>query len=343
MSLTLRRHVLLLILLLGLLVGCGGHRSASPPGPTGPLPPSTRPRVLAAPVRAVHVVLRRLTLERARWLVRLARQEGFNTVIAQVTDGVQLDHAPWTPLPDAWTLAEFVRWITYAKQQGLEVIPELKLLTHQQKFVRDPALLWNRETYDPRNPEVYRRVFAVIDELLTLLHPQAFHIGHDEVFGHREPATSNMLPAHLYLQDVRRLHAWLTQRGVAVWMWGDMLISPDEFPGMDTTYLHGGAPGYGRALRRQLPRDMTICDWHYTDTQTTFPSLARFAAEGFSVLGTVWKKPATVQQLSRYAAQHGARGMIVGTFSHVQRGEWDVVTRIVQQAGLAFRQAFPDP
>lgn len=54
-----------------------------------------------------------------------------------------------------------------------------------------------------------------------------------------------MIPAELFVQDVRRLHAYLTDKGVATWMWADMLLSPTEFresrPGIFTAWPTGTA------------------------------------------------------------------------------------------------------
>lgn len=125
-------------------------------------------------------------------------------------------------------------------------------------------------------------------------------------------------------------------------MWGDMLISPDEFPEMLGRHLHGTLPGYGKAMREKLPKDIVICDWHYFDTQKDFPSLAAFKREGFRVLGATWKKDDTTANFSRYAAAHGADGMIATTWFHVQRKEWDIVDKIIDTSGKIFMKDFPD-
>jgi hypothetical protein len=146
----------------------------------------------------------------------------------------------------------------------------------------------------------------------------------------------------LFLKDVLILNEHLKKKGIQTWMWGDMLISPDEVPSMKPEQMHGSMAGYGKALRDKLPRDIVICDWHYLDDQPYFPSLYMFRQEGFKVIGTTWKKEKTIHNFSLYAAKHGAEGMIATTWSHVQRKEWDVVERIIRESGEAFRKDFPD-
>jgi len=46
-------------------------------------------------VRAWHFVLRAVPLDRAYWMVDQAHTAGFNTVVVTVTDGVNLQNAPW--------------------------------------------------------------------------------------------------------------------------------------------------------------------------------------------------------------------------------------------------------
>ncbi len=302
------------------------------------------------PCRVFHFVLGELEPERARWMVKEARGEGFNAVQVLITSGVQMENAPWVPRSDAWTKAEFVAWVRETRAQGMEVIPELALLTHQGMFFQDrqPDLMYNRTTYDPRKEETYKRVVALLDEVVATIQPKAIHIGHDEVAGYNMNLGENwlglgdkMLPADLFLKDILRIHGYLKTRGIDVWMWGDMLVTPDEFPGMAARSLHGSRPGYGKPLRDRLPREIVICDWHYFDTQADFPSLMAMQKEGFRVIGATWKKEETIHNFTRYAAQHGAYGMMATTWLHVQNKEWDVVERIIRESGKTFRRFFP--
>jgi len=300
-------------------------------------------------IRAWHCVLRGVPVEAARRMVDKAASAGFNVVQVQVTDGVSLEASPWRPGRNAWTKAEFSAWIAYAREKGLSIVPELKLLTHQEKFLqgRFSDLMYNRSTYDPRQHEVYERVFPVIDEVIALTEPEAVHIGHDEVAGYKPYSAKKwlndgeeMLPASLFLKDIERLHEFLKSRGVDTWMWGDMLISPQEFPQMSDRPLHGIAPGYGKALRERLPREIVICDWHYSDDQEEFPSLSTMQEEGFRVIGATWQKETTIRNFSRFAASRGAYGMMATSWSPVQKGEWSVVDRIIDESGRAFMTAF---
>lgn len=309
------------------------------------------------PIRALHMVLRNVTVEDARSRVDLAVASGFNTLVLALSDGVTFRSYPGKPFTDAWSVVDLQRVVAHARSRGLEVVPEIKFLTHQEKFLQGkyPELMFNARTANPQLETVQAIQRAYLDEVIGALHPRAIHIGHDEAAGHnlrkkwlpgvrvgKLPKDHSMLPADLFLKSVLGLHGYLKEKGVETWMWGDMLISPDEFPGMFERHLHGTVGGYGKPLRARLPRDIVICDWHYFDKQKDFPSLARMEQEGFRVIGATWKSENTIRNFSQYAAEHGAHGMMATTWFHVQRKEWDIVDGIIRMSGEAFLKDFPD-
>lgn len=300
-------------------------------------------------MRALHMVARNVAPKTIYRLIDEARAAGMNALIIQLADGVRLNSLVKVAREDAWSRETLQDIAIYAQQNGLQIIPELKLLTHQQNLLKDayPQLMFNRLTYDPQNPAVYDTVLPVIDEVVDLLKPTAVHIGHDEAIGwnrrHMKKKLApgeGMLPSEDFLASVNYLHAYLSQMGIETWMWGDMLIAPDEFPEMLDRHLHGGANGYAQ-IRSKIPKDVVICDWHYFDKQPEFPSSQAFAASGHKVLGATWKNAETTQNFSRYIANMPANGegMIATTWFHVQRQEWDLVSNIIKTSGEAFWNA----
>lgn len=298
-------------------------------------------------IRIMHFVLAgTVPLERARGLVNEAQAAGFTAMQVLLTDGVQFDHAPWTPTKSAWTKAEFLSWVAYARAHGLDVIPEVKLLTHQELFFQKhyPHLMFNTVSYDPRKDETYTAVFAFLDEVIDALHPKAIHIGHDEAFGWTVGQVSKwlklgevMVPAELFVRDVRRIHAYFAGKGISTWMWADMLLSPVEFPGIPARNLHGAADGYGKPTRDQLPRDIVMCEWHYGEEHAQFPSMGVLQDEGFRVIGATWKREATMRSFSRYALSRHAYGLMATTWFHVQQNDTELVSWIIQASGALFR------
>ncbi|NVK20920.1 MAG: family 20 glycosylhydrolase [Kangiellaceae bacterium] len=292
-----------------------------------------------------HFVFRNIVLEDAMKISSMAKQNGYTHIVTLVTDGVELNNAPWKLSKKYVNRSEFKEWISYTKSLGLEIIPELKLLTHQEKFLQDyhPQFLYNDVTYNP-NSEVYSEiVFPLINELIELLEPKALHIGHDEAAGHSKYSKNKWLgddqkiiPADLFVQDVIRLHDYLKSKNIKTWIWGDMLISQKEFPKMLKKHLHGNLFGYGKPLRDQLPRDLVVCDWHYWDEQIDFPTVKTLKSEGFNVIGTTWESEDTTNNFTDYALKNGALGMISSSWFYIQNGDWDTVEKIMKESSAIY-------
>jgi hypothetical protein len=304
------------------------------------------------PIRALHVVVKNVSLPDMRRIIDQAHEHHFNMLVLGVFNAVRFDSMPLgkEKVP-TWSVPEFVEVVEYARSKGLDVVPELKLLSHQEHFFAKyrPDLLFNATTYEPRNPEVYAQVYKVLDEIIRLVKPRAIHIGHDEVAGFNAYTEKKwlgrgrvMLPAHLFLEDVKRLHAYLENKGVETWMWGDMLSSPDEYPELKRKSLHGTKLRYGPELRKKLPKSIVICDYRYGDDLDEFPTSRTFVNEGFRVIGTTFKRFETTEKFSHFASRNGLEGMIATTWFHVQKKNWDDVGEIIRTSGRIFNKDFPD-
>lgn len=297
-------------------------------------------------IRALHLVLMKgLKSEDMKEQIRLARFGHYNTLIIMIKDNVRFDTMEQLASKDALTKEEFLNIVNFAKENGLDVIPEIKLLTHQEKLLKKlyPHLMYNMATYDPRNKDTYEIILPMIDEVIDLVNPKALHIGHDEVAGLTEISKEiwlqdgeNPLPYDLFYEDVQFLYDYLKNRGIKTWMWGDMLIAPHEFPNMLAKHLHG-VQGYA-SLRGKIPKDIVICDWHYFDKQTEFPSALSFAKAGHKVLGVTWKNNVTTKNFSYYIANMpiNAEGMIATTWLGALRGDINTFKKIIQTSANTF-------
>jgi hypothetical protein len=302
-------------------------------------------------VRALHFILKRISLKTGMLLIDKARLARFNTIIVGVADAVDIRPDIVPPRSDALTKDDFQSLVAYARANGMEVIPGLPLLTGMQGFFksRHPHLMYNATTYDPRQPEVYELVFAYLDSLMETMNPRAIHIGHDELKGLTGASRrkwlnpgEQALPPELFLQDVIKLNDFLLSRQIEVWMWGDMLIAHSEFPEMHRKNFHG-THGFNK-LRDKIPKNIVIADWHYHHETSDFPSAKAFADAGHDVVGVSWKNMNNIRLFSEYMPRLGkrGRGMIAGTFFHVQKGEWDIVDAIIAESGYRFWAAGPD-
>lgn len=296
-------------------------------------------------VRAIHLPTN-IDSQKMIALIKIARYGHYNTLILSIHRGIRISSMQKIVKDNAWSKEEFLEVVRIARENGLDVIPELRLLTHQNVYrFRDvyPELMFNRVTYDPRKEEVYSVFLPVIDEIINLIKPEAIHIGHDEVAGYNQRSIDKwlrpgerMLPPELFLMDIERLYEHLKSRGVNTWIWGDMLLAPEEFPTMKVGNLHG-SNGYA-ALRTKIPRDIIVCDWHYYDKQTDFPSALAFAKQGNRVLGATWKRKETIINFSRYVKNlpTNGEGMIATVWGLALKEEMGPLLEVMEYSAWAF-------
>jgi hypothetical protein len=298
--------------------------------------------------RLIQIVIRKISVKDAKRFISTARMMHFNGTILELRGGwVQLLSIRKIPLSEkAWTIEELKEFVRFARENGLEVIPAIPLLTHQEMLLGNsyPEIMFNRWTYDPRKEGTYKVIFPIIDEVIKIFQPKAIHIGHDEVAG-LNPKTKSQwmqlrkgeraLPPELFLRDVEILHAYLKKKGIETWMWGDMLLAPEEFPGMLQRHLHG-IKGYA-ALRDKLPKDIVICDWHYFGNEIDFPSALAFSDAGYRVLGATWKSKTTTRNFSRYVAKmsRGGEGMIACLWDLIVK-DYDLARKVIKTSAEAF-------
>ena len=281
-------------------------------------------------MRGAQIVFRAITSDVAIAAIDRLRRGHYNLVLFSISNNVQFKSIGKLANNCAWPLQDFLKVVQYARESGMEVIPELRFLSHQHKdflvLGAYPELMYNEKTYDPRNEKVYKIVFSYIDEVIETINPKAIHIGHDEVYGvsGRDAGAEDALPPALFKEDVLKLHQYLKAKNVRTWMWGDMLITPSEFPNMHPGSING-TKEYAE-IRKSIPKDIVICDWHYRadeNKELQFPSLETFANEGFAVLGATFRHPHVTKQFAGYAADldnPNVKGMIATTWTFLRKG-----------------------
>lgn len=170
--------------------------------------------------------------------------------------------------------------VDFARKNFIEVIPEIPSLTHAYCLLtRHPELAeypgdkWP-DTYCPSNPASYKLMFDVYDEYIDVIHPKMIHIGHDEWWG----APLDVCPrckrkdySGLYAGDVKKIHDYLTAKGIRTAMWGDFLLESVRGAGpVERTSSTGRkykTPGGLRpeVVQKTIPKDILIFNWFYSD------------------------------------------------------------------------------
>ncbi|HTJ11507.1 MAG TPA: erythromycin esterase family protein [Dinghuibacter sp.] len=251
-----------------------------------------------------------------------------NTLILRVDYHYTFERHP--ELIDSFPLtrADAGRIVGACRELGIRIIPQINMLGHQSdrnhlgrllkaypQFDETPAVqmpavyAWPNpdklycKSYCPLYPDLHRVIFDVIDEICDVFDADAFHAGMDEVFYLGEPTCPRCAGrdrAELFAGEVRALRDHLASKNRSLWIWGDRLLDGK------TTGLGEWEGSYNDTYRAidLIPKDVTICDWHYDRADYTAPY---FAMKGFHVVTCPWRKPdlavLQVKDMLRFRAQ----------------------------------------
>lgn len=290
-------------------------------------------------------------------LVNLARLHNYNAIIWSMSDGLRIPSmdkiakkkgsSEYTT--GSWEADDFKDFVKYVKENGMEFVPEMRLLSHQESLFKNryPDLMYSECDYDPSKPEVYDVVLPIIDAVVSLIkdatgsYPKAFHIGHDEVGGFSPDSKEKcltgqykgkpILPAEYFLADVIRLNNHIKSKGMETWMWGDMLVSFEEFPKMQVRDNNDGKLSalHGKEYRdfnlfAKIPADIVIGDWHYhKNISSEYSTALAFAQKGHKVLGATFDDETNIKEFSQYAvnlSNPNVEGMIATLWGYTIKG-----------------------
>lgn len=296
--------------------------------------------------RVFHFVINKnLSFKDAYNILKKIRLQNYNNLIVQLAD-INFNSLEKTSNNNFWTKNSLLKLKNISKGFDIEFIPELKLLTHQEKLFRKSytELMYNTQTYDPGNNETKHKIEQVLHEVIELLDPKIIHIGHDEARGvikrHNnkkdlEPA-EKPISAELFKSSILFLHSFLKKENIQTWMWGDMFLNRENYLKMFKWSNHGNADFEN--VINDLPRDIVICDWHYFDNQLEFPSSSFFVKKGFKTFGSTWKKHKTIINFSNFMfnLSRENNGMIATSWFYVGKKDWEIIDDIISFSAEKF-------
>ena len=212
--------------------------------------------------------------------------------------------------------------IDAADKYFINLIPLVQSLGHSEwiftnnqnlDIAEDPETPY---AYMVTNPRTYEFIFTIYQEALDFFEPEGFHIGHDEVtmrgrFPYRS-ADSGMSVTELIMKDTIKLNDWFRERGVDVYLWGDMFLHSSEAP--DATFAR--TPEEAQERRDLLPGDMIVTDWHYVPVEPeAYTSIPLWRDEGFRTIGAAWFNPTNIRNLALACIENGVAGFLQTTWA----------------------------
>lgn len=180
---------------------------------------------------------------------------------------------------DILTQDEVRQLIAYCRERGLEVYPEVPTLSHCDYLVMaHPEIAERKEdpypdTYCPSNPRSYELTFDILEEVIDVFQPKLINIGHDEFYSMCVcEKCRKKRPQDVYTEDVKKIHAFLTERGIKCAMWCEKLLpcvtkDGHTYGGAGMDYLNERGeriivpPTF--QCQHMLPRDIIMINWYY--------------------------------------------------------------------------------
>lgn len=282
-------------------------------------------------------------------LINLSAKSNFNSIIIEATGWINYPSLVRSGLPNAFNPQTIGGLAELARSQGLEVIPYVQLLTHQQEVLKryQPELLLNEATADIGNPKTWEFEKKLLDDSIAMFHPAKMLIGHDELtgYGSKQSSEKRSAGARSYAMHIIRIHDYLKRMGIQTIIWGDMFLTPEMSGGVYPADGSKASPGYNGSpefvrVLRTLPRDIVIADWHYENGTDLYPSFDFFQEQGFTVWGASWHESHNIRSFSHYV-QNRARtgeGMIATTWHFCEEKYSDYLNRIIVESGKSLSQ-----
>ncbi|HEV2834548.1 MAG TPA: family 20 glycosylhydrolase [Pyrinomonadaceae bacterium] len=316
------------------------------------------------PWRAVHL----LNYETDAALETLGRdleglaKQGINVIILEVDYNFAFkSHPELRRGANPITFAGARRFAALCKRLNIRLIPEFQSVGHQSwkqetfplltvypKFDLTPGAFPNNEgiycrEWDVLNPEVWRVVFQLMDEIIDAFRADALHVGMDEVFllgSEKSPSTNGQDPATLFAKAVKQIYTHLVRkRGVEMLMWGDRLIDGKKY---DLGEWEASTNGTAAAIDL-IPKDIIICPWHYELRADGYPSIPMFIEKGFRVLPAGWKNLDAMKALIEFSRTHTGPKLLGNMFTTWGVKKEELLTFPPLVEGLKLLQQPPQP
>jgi hypothetical protein len=274
-------------------------------------------------------------MNNARQIIDAAEMVHVNTVFLQIDNAIKFDSAPEVSRSSPLEKDTLRAVIQYAREAGMEVIPLVNTFSHQDMLLCPafPELCLDKETYDPSKPEIYEKLFGLLDEILEVCEPGYVHVGHEWIRALAKfPEDEG---GRLFVEDVKKIHSYLKEKNIQMMMWADMVLAPEQCGGQDNCH---GLLGNTYALIDSLPKDIIMVEAHYRFKKPEFPSTDYLLSKGFRVVGCVSSDRRVANDYSRYTAGKNDRflGMIVALWDCFEQNWVNNPIRNMRECSEAF-------
>lgn len=220
------------------------------------------------------------TLDNFKRIISFISRYKMNTYMPYIEDMIEFKQFPNIGKNrGALTHSEIKEIIKFADEHFIEVIPIFQTLGHyenilcQEEFI-ELADFPGAASLDVTNEKTYQFLETLLKEVFELFPSKYFHMGADESYdvgyGNSKTLVEQTSLATVHANHYKRVYDICKKYDKEVMMYGDIILSHPE-------------------ILEQIPKDITIVDWHYFP-RFKYPSTKLFNEAGFNyiVSPTVW-------------------------------------------------------
>ncbi len=173
--------------------------------------------------------------------------------------------------------------IDYCTEREIEIIPEMPSTSHCDYLLTRHHELAERQedpypdTFCPSNPDSYKLLFEVFDEVIDVFKPRILNIGHDEYYSINVCDRCRkrlMSGAEIFAEDMNKIYDYLSSKGVQTMFWCDKILDVRAFEGLNFggAVCHFYPPSTGEIIgipstykaKDMLPKDILCLNWMWS-------------------------------------------------------------------------------
>ncbi|MCP5062225.1 MAG: family 20 glycosylhydrolase [Ignavibacteriae bacterium] len=220
------------------------------------------------------------SMENFKRIIDFISSYKMNTYMPYMEDVIQFDNYPEIGVGrGALSKNEIREIIEYADEHFVEVIPIFQTLGHFENILSQPKFIKYADfpggaSLDITNEETYNFLETMLLEVFELFPSKYFHMGADESYdiglGKSRAIVEETDLATVHANHYKRVYDICKKNNKEVMMYGDIILN---YPN----------------ILEQIPKDITIVDWHY-HPKFNYPSTKTFKEAGFNyiVSPSVW-------------------------------------------------------
>ncbi|MBN1638029.1 MAG: beta-N-acetylhexosaminidase [Ignavibacteriales bacterium] len=251
-------------------------------------------------------------LENFKRIIKFIARYKMNTYMPYIEDVLEFDCYPSIGKGrGALTKEEVKEIIKFADEHFVEVVPIFQTLGHYENILvmkefLDYAEFPGAASLCVANENIYIFLENMLKEIFELFPSEYFHMGADESYdvglGKSRHLVANSSLAQVHADHYKKVYSICRKYNKKVLMYGDIILNHPD-------------------ILNELPKDVTIVDWHYR-AEDYYPSTTLFKNAGFDyyVSSSVWNFITTfptyinaipnIINITDNGVNNGASGMI---------------------------------